>query len=397
MLLAFLAVPTAFFMPIFLRTADPELIAAILVAHVYVNYLSLIVQFGFAWNGPAKVAEYHLDHRFTYGYWRLSIRTKLYVFGLGASLFTGFIILGENYYLLIYCIAIFSQAVNSNWLLQAQSRYFFGALFSFIGVVVGFGLIIIQGYYSLNSNYQGALIILSLLMPQIAVGICTYYVVKKFYATNLIEQFIPVKKFAKNNIYFIVSQLVLLLSASFGTVAVGMFADVKITTAYAATEKLFNLLANGIVGIFLGIYPQLAKAFNSSTQLYIVYIKRIVFSVAILFTIASLIFYFAGNYVFNLYLGAELYGIAKPILIPFTIWLMICIAQHILTAHLVLIERQSRVLLLQLLMLLITGVSGFLAMQIDPLYWVYGMICGQLFAVFALGKIYLKFRFFAHH
>jgi hypothetical protein len=73
----------------------------------------------------------------------------------------------------------------------------------------------------------------------------------------------------------VASQLLLLASTTLGTVVVGQLANADTTAAYAATEKLFNLGATVLVGLYMALYPRLASLFYADRGVYWQKIKLI--------------------------------------------------------------------------------------------------------------------------
>lgn len=391
LLLVLWGVPTLIFVPVLLRSADTEMMATILVAQVYANYLALVVQFGFPWSGPAAVAKARSSDE-SYGFWHQSVRVKICIFALTTSGVAAAICFWHEYYVLAYGLPLFAQALNSNWFLQAKGNYKSGVLFSFFGVCAGGLLVASQHVMGSSDSLEGVQIISALMMPQILMGIGTYWMARRRLPCDFKEGSNPKLSLSALNtdIFFVSSQLLLLASSSIGTVMIGFFGDASITAAYAATEKIFNLGANGLIGLFMGIYPKLAHSYYIGKDRYVRNVKRILIGTTTFSGGVLLIIFISGQYWFELYLGPALAQLVQPVLIPLAVWLMLCISQHLLTAHLVLTDRRSMVLWVQGGVLFTTLLVGVGAMSINPLFWVYGMICGQLLAIAILLRLYLK-------
>lgn len=396
MLLGLWGVPTLIFLPFLLRSADHEMMANILVAQVYATYLALFVQFGFPWSGPAAVAKAESDVE-AYGFWHQSIRLKIGAFALAGGGLALAICIWHEYYVLAYCLALLGQALNSNWFLQAKGNYWVGVLFSFIGVCIGGLLVAGQRVQIFDSGVTGFGIVAALMMPQIVVGIGTYWASKRMVPERYVENpgFKLSLDFLKSDVFFVASQLLVVVSSSLGTIAVGYYGDTSLTAAYASTEKLFNLVANGLIGLFMGVYPKLARSFYLDKDRYVRNVRLVLFGTTAVSGSILLIILLSGQYWFGLYLGQKLANLIQPALIPLAIWLMICIAQQLLTAHLVLTERRPLVLWVQSGVLLTTALLGLWAMTFNPLYWVYGMIGGQVFAIIILARLYFNSAWYA--
>lgn len=389
-LLGLWGVPTLIFMPIFLRSADHEIMAAVLVAQVYVNYLAMFVQFGFPWTGPAAIIKAQTYNE-SFGFWRKTIWLKLRIFALVVSGFAAGVCFSGQYYALAYSLPLFAQALNSNWFLQAKGNYKAGVFFSFVGVCAGSILLALQSQ-GLGGMAQGTVVITALMMPQILLGIGTYLAIR---STNMLST--PTcltARFSqgsvKEDLFFVSSQLLLIFSSTLGTLAISYVGDASLTTAYAATEKLFNLVSNGLVGLFMGVYPKLARSFYRNKHHYVSNVKKILLGTTVFSALALLIILVDGEYLLGLYLGNRLASLVYPALVPLGVWLMLCIGQHLLTAHLVLIHRRAMVLWTHAGVLLTTIVVGLLAMLFNPLYWVYGMCAGQIFSFVILGSMYWR-------
>lgn len=395
-LLGLLGVPTVFFIPVLLRVVNQDTMAEILVAQVLVNFLGLFVQFGYPWLGPALVATGKTDGE-VYEYWFQSIQLKIGVFIFVAIGSAAFVFFTKAYYFLFFCVPLFAQAINSNWLLQARNNYSTGVLFSFIGVFFGAIVVVLLSTWNIGPLFRSALVVIAILMPQIVLGVGTFWVARKKNTNEFSRKStnsLSIHGLA-DDLFFVVSQLLLLASGSFGTLMVGYFCDSGLTTAYAATEKLFNLLANGVGGLFMGIYPRLARSFYAGSGQYFKYVLRVVGCVLIVSLLILLASSIVNQQSFSIYLGSELSTHVQPILVPLTVWVLLCIFQHMLVAHLVFTRRRQMVLWANGGVLLVTVLVGMFAMVSNPLYWVYGMVAGQCFALTLLINLYRKDIFFS--
>lgn len=390
-LLGLWGVPTLIFIPILLRNVGHDMMANILVAQVYVSYIGLFVQFGFPWSGPAAVSKSRSSSE-AFGFWRQSIRLKLRMFIIVVAIYMSAAFVLDQFFILAFCIPLFAQALNSNWFLQTKGNYWIGVLFAFVGITLGAALLPVQSFLKFNADAQACLVIIVLTLSHTTLGVGSYFATKISEPKSTGEAIVI--KFSsgdiKADLFFLISQLLLLGSGSLGTLAINNLSDASVTAAYASTEKLFNLVANGLIGLFMGVYPRLARSFHLDKDAYVGNVKRILFGATICTGLVFLIIIFSGQYWLSLYLGKNLASLVNPILIPLGVWLMLCIVQHLLTAHLVLTERRSAVLGVQAGVLFTTLVVGLSAMNLNPLYWVYGMISGQLFALLVLARLYFK-------
>lgn len=389
LLMSLLGLSGIIFVPVLLRTADAQLMATVLVAQVYVYYLVLLVQFGFSWGGPAALAR-AADTAGVAQVWRCSVNAKRLVlagpvallFGLGyASLAWG------QWYLLWFALLLVAFAMNSNWFLQAQSNFAAGFGFASLGVVVSTLILCVH-------EIDGAWVVLILVMPQVCLGLGSWWVARQACAgvavvdTDWQSNLGVLRKDAP----LVASQLLLLASTTLGTVVVGGLADTETTAAYAATEKLFNLGATLVVGLYMALYPRLAIWFYSDRTVYWKKTKQLLLAALLAGVGLAALLNVVGPWLMAVYLPAHFAQKVVPVLSPFALWLGMCISQHVLTSYLVLAERNSRVLWVNACVLVVTVLAGYAFALHNPVNWVYGMVAGQVLALALLLQLYLKDR-----
>jgi O-antigen/teichoic acid export membrane protein len=179
----------------------------------------------------------------------------------------------------------------------------------------------------------------------------------------------------------VVSQLFLLASTTLGTVVVGGFADASTTAAYAATEKLFNLAATVLVGLYMVLYPRLAGLFYTNRGLYWRTTQRLLLVCVLGGLSLGAVLALVGPVLLGWYLPTHMVMVVAPVLWQLGLWLGLCISQHVLTSHLVLVERKHMVLWANGWVLLATVAVGYACALSTPIAWVYGMVTGQVLAL----------------
>ena len=186
----------------------------------------------------------------------------------------------------------------------------------------------------------------------------------------------------------VASQLLILAPTTLGTVVVGMLADASTTAAYASIEKLFNLAATVLVGVFMALYPRLAGLFYANRELYKQTTQRLLLiCVSAGFVFAALLAW-VGPHLIWWYLPEHMAGLVTSTLWPFGLWLGLYASQHLLTSHLVLAERKHMVLWTNAAVLLVTGIVGLSCALGGAVSWVYGMVAGQVFALVWLLRLF---------
>ena len=155
-----------------------------------------------------------------------------------------------QWYMWVFVALLGAYALNSNWWLQAQLRFAPAVGFAALGVMASAGVVyaLVGGYVGGATSSQCAWLVLALVLPQVCVGVGTWWVARV--SANQVAK-LPTSSAAKSwlrtDAPLVASQLLLLASTTLGTVVVGALADADTTAAYAATEKLFNLGAT-VVG-----------------------------------------------------------------------------------------------------------------------------------------------------
>ena len=411
LLMGLLGLAGIFFVPVLLRLVAPQVMATVLVAQVYVYYLVLLVQFGFAWSGPAAVARaaQPLDAARV---WRNSVRSKLYwLLGPAAVLLgVGYAGWGDGRgYVLGFTALLGAAAVNSNWFLQATKNFAGGVGCALAGVVLSALLVwALMGQGPLQSTWltwlTGVLVVCVLIAPQVLLGVGSWWL-----ARRACQRIAPVQGesaserasaldalgllcLLRKDAPLVASQLLLLASTTLGTVVVGQLADAPTTAAYAATEKLFNLGATVLVGGYMAFYPRLATSFYSSRVAYWHHTKRLLASAWLVGLGAWAVLQVFGPALMGLYLSDALATQVTPVLGVFAVWLGLCMGQHVLTGYLVLAERHRMVLYANALVLLVTVVVGYAFARAEPIHWAYGMVAGQLLTAGWLLRLYLQDR-----
>ena len=383
------------FVPVLLRLADAQLMATVLVAQVYVYYLVLLVQFGFGWSGPAALAR--TVHAVGVAQvWRSSVKAKFLLFAGPVALLFGFgfgygygygSLAWEQWYLLCFVLLLGAFAMNSNWFLQAQHNFAAGVGFTGLGVALSALMLCAH-------EFDGAWVVLILVMPQVCLGVGSWWVARQTCAGVEVADadWRSSLGVLRKDAPLVASQLLLLASTTLGTVVVGWLADAHTTAAYAATEKLFNLGATVVVGLYMALYPRYAAWFYSDRTVYWKKTKQLLLAALLAGVGLAVILNAVGPLLIVVYLPERLAQKVLPVLLPFALWLGMCISQHVLTSYLVLAERNRRVLWVNTCVLVVTILVGYAFALNNPVTWVYGMVTGQVLALLLLLQLYRNDR-----
>ncbi len=377
------------FVPVLLRTADAQLMATVLVAQVYVYYLVLFVQFGFSWSGPAALARaaHAVDVALV---WRSSVKAKLLLLGGPVALL---FVLGYarlawgQWYLLWFALLLAAFAMNSNWFLQAQRNFAAGVGFAGLGVCT-------SALMLCSHEVDGALVVLILVMPQVCLGLGSWLVARQACVGLAVmdADWQSSLGVLRKDVPLVASQLLLLASTTLGTVVVGGGADADTTAAYAAIEKLFNLGATVVVGLYMALFPQFAAWFYSDRAVYWKKTKQLLLTALLAGVGLAVMLKVVGSLLMAIYLPNHLAQKVVPVLLPFALWLGMCISQHVLTSYLVLAELNRRVLWVNASVLIVTVLVGYAFALKHPVDWVYGMVAGQVLVLVLLLQLYRKDR-----
>jgi O-antigen/teichoic acid export membrane protein len=395
LLMSLLGLSGIIFVPVLLRWADAQLMAAVLVAQVYVYYLVVLVQFGLGWSGPAALARATSPAAVAL-VWRSSVTAKMWllggpaalVFGVGYASFAW-----GQWYLLWFVVLLTASALNSNWFLQARHNFAAGVSYAALGVGVS-TLMLCMGvsWHALD----GAWVVLILVMPQVCLGVGSWWRARQTCASAAIGAE-PAAEHNRLSVLrkdapLVASQLLLLASTTLGTVVVGGLATANTTAAYAATEKLFNLAATVLVGLYMALYPRFAAWFYSSRAVYWQKTKHLMLAAFMGGVLLAALLHQAGPWLLAVYLPEPLAQEVVSVLLPFALWLGLCISQHVLTSYLVLAERNRMVLWANAAVLAVTVLVGYALACHNPVAWVYGMVAGQVLALVWLVQLYCKDR-----
>lgn len=392
LLMGLLGLAGVVFIPVILRLVGADLVADILVAQVYIYYLVLLVQFGFAWSGPAALARMQTDTGRA-RVWKASIQAKLLLLlGPVALMFVlGYVGLGwAQWYLWVFFILLTAYSLNSNWYLQARDDYVSGVLGTLFGVALslfalwGLSLGLLQ-----DSGLVGAVVLLALILPQVCLGVYSWWCAQRTcVGTVTAEPWREILAALFKDAPLVMSQLLLLAATTAGTIVVGYVANAETTAAYAATEKLFNLGATVLVGLYVAIYPKLALVYYEDRAAYWVRVGRFATMIFVGGFVLLGLLAWVGRSLLVLFLSEPFALLVEPVLLPFCFWLILCISQHLVTGYLVFAERHGQVLWVNGMVLFVTLVVGYVMARIDPVLWVYGMIAGQLLPIALLVRCY---------
>lgn len=386
LLMGLLGVSGVIFVPILLNIANPQLIADILVAQVYVYYFSVLVQYGFALSGPVAVAKAVNSETIAQLIYD-SVRGKLLL--LVAPLFLMFVIVltfkWGDWYILLFGLLLTSYAFNSNWYLQAQQRFLPAVAFAAIGVLISSVLVYGGlGDGTTSKSITGVQIVLILILPQVFVGVGTWRVARSTcLAYSSISRRDINLRWIGSDAPLVASQLLQVASTTFGTVVVGGLADAGTTAAYAATEKLFNLVATVLIGLFMGAYPRLADLYYLDRRRYWRTTQLLLLICTFSGLVLASLFALFGTEVLAMYLPIYMVEKVVPALWPLGLWLGLCVSQHVLTGYLVLSERHHIVLLANACVFFVTLVVGYSCARVLslPVAWVFGMVAGQVLSL----------------
>lgn len=378
-----------FFIPALAHIVEPSVLASVLVAQVYVYYLVLLVQFGFSWSGPAAVAR-AAHAAGAAQVWRSSVKAKLWLlagpvallFGLGyASLAWG------QLHLLWFALLLVAFALNSNWFLQTQHNFAAGVSLVCLGVGI-------SAWMLSAHDVNGVCGVLILVMPQVCLGLGSWWIARKTCAGVAVINVDWQSSLGvlRKDVPLVASQMLLLASTTLGTVVVGALADADITAAYAATEKLFNLGATVVVGLYMAVYPRFSAWFYSNRAVYWQKTKQLLLAALLAGVGLAVLLNAAGPWLMAVYLPTHMAQKVVPVLLPFALWLGMCISQHVLTSYLVLAERNRQVLWVNACVLAVTVLVGYAFALNNPVAWVYGMVAGQALAWVLLLQLHRKDR-----
>ena len=389
LLMGLLGLSGIIFVPVLLRWVEPQLMATVLVAQVYVYYLVVLVQYGFAFSGPAAVARAAQGGGATAvaQVWRSSVRGKLLLLaGPVALLFgvTNVCMAWGQWYVWVFTVLLVAYALNSNWWLQAQQRFAPAVGFAALGVLasalVVYGLV--GGYVTGAATSQGVWIVWVLVLPQVCVGLGTWWVARRACVGQIPEVNDESNlSWIRADAPLVASQLLLFASTTLGTVVVGGVADASTTAAYAAIEKLFNLAATVLVGLYMAAYPRMATLFYADRGRYWRTTQRLLLACVCGGVSLAVVLAWLGPLLLGWYLPVHMVDLVAQALWPLGVWLGLCISQHVLTSYMVLAERERMVLWANACVLLATVVVGYGCSLSSPVLWVYGMVAGQVLAV----------------
>lgn len=391
-LLGLLGLPAVAFMPVLLRWVPVEMMAGILVMQVYVYYLVLLAQYGFFVTGPASLAGVSDDEATRY--LARSLRCKFWVLiGPVLLVFAGLLIgrwQASGWYTLGFVPLLVAYALNSNWFLQARGDFRSGVAYAALGVLVsGLLMLVVKGASDGWPALAAWLAVGVLILPQTVLGLgSAWRALSSRQSTG--GQTSPDGANAslgadlRAGLPLVVSQFLVLACTTLGTVVVGAIADAETTAAYAATEKLFNLVATVLVGVYMATYPKLAKMHGQSPVTYWHSVRRWMLGFAGKGFAAALVLQLWGPELFAFYLGDDLAALVQPVWLPLALWLGLCLAQHVLTGYLVILKKHRAVVAINAAILLFTVLVGGLCTWVRPIDWVWGMLAGQLLAVAVL-------------
>lgn len=376
-----LGVSSVLFLPLLIRAVPINVMASVLMAQTFVYYLALFVQYGFQWSGPAAVARMEAPVE-RYAYWRSSVRLKSWIaIGAIAIVWTlfGSVDLGMS---LAFSLSLLGFALNSNWFLQTLADFKTAPIWTCLGVAMSAVVMALIAFSEISETKWFFYAVCVLVLPQLLLGVGTWLKVKSGCFQNSVEtagdQSRATSIMLKSDFLLVLSQFLLLATTTMGTLVVGYFASAETTTAYSALEKLFNLGVTVLLGLYAVQYPKFARLFNENRALYVLKVSRYLGLVWLIEFLGLVFIMFIGDGALSIYLGPSLSALVSPIVLPFYACLMLFISQPVLTGHLVLLNRKRAVLGTNLMMTVCTLFVGFLAVQLDPLCWVYGICAGQL-------------------
>ncbi len=399
LLMGLLGLSGIIFMPILLRQVNAEIMASVLVSQVYVYYLLLLVQFGFSLSSPAALARATTAVEAA-EIWRTSIRMKVaLLLGPTALAFAvGYALLHvDALYLTAFAFFLWASALNSNWFLQARLDFSSGVLFAFLGVVASAGAtaVLVHQIDAANVWGVGLCVVLILTFPPSFLGLGSWWLSRK-----ICRQDLPATQEASyqrsdwtllwENFPLVATQLLQLVSATLGTVVVSGLADVITTNAYAAMERLFNLMAAVVVSLYLAAYPRLAVLFYQDRATYWTKVWRLLMVGGAIGVLAMGVLALYGETLLTFYLSELLAHKVAPVMLPLAAWLGLYLSQHVLTGYFVFAQRHGAVFAANAVILLVTLGVGYPMAQHDPVLWVYGMLAGQLVAVMGLVYSYQR-------
>lgn len=398
-LLGLLGLPGVLFIPLLLRWVGTEVMANVLVMQVYVYYLTLLVQFGFNWSGPAALGRLS-DQQARLTVLNNSIATKLLLFVLPATL-VFILIMAKMWgqaggYLGLFWVALLGFAFNSNWFLQSQGRFRTGV--GLAGAGLGLAGIVLLALFAVRDQELSAapyLAVVALILPQFCLGVGSWWSSNRETTITVDapkKTWGHVQALLASGWVLVLSQIFLQASTTLGTIVVHEIASTEVTAAYAATEKFFNLGATFLVAIYTAAYPKLAEQYHQNRPRYwrnLAWLGAGIFSLGILVAVFMGVF---GGRLFEIYLGPQLSTLVSPILVTFGLWLSLAVFQHMASSHLVLKGRNSHALFLNLAVLCLVAALGWIFAGYQPVLWVYGALVAQVLPLALLMKFYWSDR-----
>lgn len=400
-LMGLLGLSGVIFMPALLRGVDAQIMANVLVAQVVVYYLLLIVQFGFNWSSPVEFARANGNAEVAY-IWRRSVRIKVALFCI-VAFFSAVLSYWRSevgaLYLIGFGLLLIATAANSNWLLQARSDFFSGVVFALGGVLVSLLLtfFLVNKFFSSSLLISGLGVVFVFILPASFLGLGSWWLSQRLFSDETCEGGRGTWQRTDashmwSNIPIVLTQLLQLVSATLGTVVVSSIADVVTTNAYAAMERLFNLSASVAIALYMAAYPRLATLFYEERSNYWARVVGLLKISGALGLAAMMLFAIFGQTILNTYVSEPLAIKVSPVILVFTLWLGLYLSQHVLTGYFIFAQRNSMVFIVNLLILFVTVGVGYPMARYEPVFWVYGMLAGQVVAVTWLILLYHRDR-----
>ncbi len=394
--MAGLGAPGLFFIPILLRLLDHQVMASILIYQVYVYYLIILVNFGLDWSAPAEYGQATNEADASQA-WANSLRSKIsiMVFMAMPMFFIGYAFFNiEGFYLIALLGLLVATALNSNWILNSKENFYVGVSYVYGGVLVSVALLFLLMNLNVKENREvaGLVAVLIMISPQFLLGVGTWLNAKRM--INL-KDFRPAdaKIFdfsaLKVNYLLVATQLMQLMSATLGTLVVGVFTDAETVTAYGALEKIFNLAVSVLVALYMVRYPRYAALFQNDRRLYW---GSVMTTLGTYFTcgfIAALMLLSYGQEIGRFYLTDTLAEKVSSVFLAFTLWLSLCIGQNLLTGYYIFSKKIRMTFFVNFVILLVTCSVGYASVVgLQPIMWVIGLIAGQVVALTWLGVLF---------
>lgn len=359
-------------LPYLSRILGPDNFGVTMFAQSFINYFTLLINFGFDYSVTREIANIKGDINRLSDIFSNIIAAKCALFILSTlaviTVVAGADRLGANswLYLSTHMINI-GFVLFPQWFLQGMQKLAMAGVFSFTVKL----LYSISIFLFIKKPAHYLLVNLLLSVAQIIAGVLAFwYCITKFSLRIMRPSITKIMRYIKDSTMLFLSQLTINLYTNTNIFLLGLYTDPRQTGLYASVTKIWLVIQGLLLVPFnQSFFPHISQTFHESVQLGLARLKKIMPIISLLALAVCIVLYFTADFAIVFVFG-EAYRQAGELLRIVCLLPLVIALSNIYGIHGLLPLKADRIFLL--VTAIGAGFSVVMNLLLLPKYGMYG-------------------------